>query len=372
MWLEPASRPALEETLFRFLLTVRDNRPQTLRAMVAERAMLREIVAAPHPDLREAFGHCLNALLLEMDYDMAARIKKRVPALVLGLALAANNCLAPMPLGEAAEADAVAGLYDDFTEALIAALPTARSFNTAIAYHAILRVSARAPLRVGTRRAALMRALIERSPLTALSSLDVHTPAGLESLAAELLPGWQVKPKATAYGWASDEDWLSAVAGLLKDKRIARFVRRGLLGMAETRVSCRNTGLLLEALRRRGESRAFILDFYESYDYFRAQTREREWQAEKRCWPILEEIEKLLRASGDSDAALQLNRRGNEYFLKFRALIETVIAENGVPADYAHLSREFVQSLRPLLAFVTESARQRLSFGAVAFNDAGH
>ncbi|HEY0406347.1 MAG TPA: hypothetical protein VGC89_11510 [Pyrinomonadaceae bacterium] len=366
-----AQRPTLEETLFRFLLTARNNRPLATNALAAEQATLREVYAAPHPDLKKVFGHCLNSLLVEIDDEMAGRSQMNVPAPVFGLALAVNNCLAPLSpaLFGAEESEAV--LFDKFTQALVATLPVARGLNAALAYHAVLRGTTDAIARISAPRATFMRALVERSPLTALWSLDTHTPAALEALASELLPGWQVKGRATDYGWPSDDEWLKRVAALLANERIARWSRRRWLAMPETRAACRNVGLLLEALRRRGGHRAFILDFYEAYDYFRARTRPDEWRGQERFWPVLDEIEKLLRVAGDSDAALQINRRGNEYFLKFRALIETVIAENGVPTDYAHLSREFIQSLRPLLAFVTEGARQRLSFGAVAFETAG-
>lgn len=367
MWLEPAPASLLEEKLFRFLLTVRDHRPQASTALVAEQATLREISSAPHPDLSAAFGQCLNALLIETGSDMDWM---NAPALVFGLALAVNNCIAPVRWEHSVEKDEEAALYDEFTEALVAALPPARTIQAALAYHAVLRGTPNAVARVGAKRAALIHALIERSPLTALWSMDVHTPSALEAMAAELLPGWTVKQNSVAYGWRSDNAWLKTVAMLLKDERIARWVRRRWLSMPETHHACRNTGLLLEAFRRRGGSRAFILDFYEAYDYFRAATRADRRQGRKRFWPILEEIEKLLRASGDEDAAMKINRRGNEYFLKFRPLVETVIAENGIPTDYAHLSREFIQSLRPLLAFTTEGTGQRLSFGAVTFGDA--
>ena len=362
----------MEEGLFRFLLTLRDNRAQSTMALVAAPATLREIYAAPHPQLKEAFGHCLTALLIEVDSETTAQEKMNVPAPIFGLALAVNNCLAPN-VGEQRAAGRGASEpeeADAFTEALVDTLRPARSLNVALAYHALLRGASDAVARLSAARAELMHALIERSPLTALSNLDVHTPSALEALAAELLPGWQVKNKSAAYGWKDDDAWLKTVVKLLGNERIARWVRRRWLVMPETRHSCRNIGLLLEALRRRGEHRAFILDFYEAYDYFRAQARAHQWQSGERFWPVLEEIEKLLRVGGESDAAIQINRRGNEYFLKFRALVETVIAENGIPTDYALLSREFIQTLRPLLAFVTEGTRQRLSFGAVAFDSA--
>jgi hypothetical protein len=371
MWLAPASRPLLEEALFRFLLTVRDNRPQASAAWAIKEGKLAKICADPHPDLRAAFAQCVEALLVEIDSERSARGKIKVPGTVFGLALAVNNCLAPLMPQKFGMETGEASFYDEFTQALVAAVPLARDAEAALAYHAVLRGTTGAVPLLSDERAKLMRALIERSPLTALCALDVHTPSAVETIAAELLPGWKSENQSILNGWSNADAWLETIGVLLRDERIARWVRQRWLVMPETRRACRNTGLLLEALRRRGTSRAFILEFYESYDYFRAQTREGEkFGRAQRFWPILDEIEKLLRTDGESEAALQINRRGNEYFQKFRPLVETVIAENGVPTDYALLSREFVRSLRPLLAFVTEGARQRLSFGALTFGDA--
>ncbi|HVF09644.1 MAG TPA: hypothetical protein VNA16_02520, partial [Abditibacteriaceae bacterium] len=148
-----------------------------------------------------------------------------------------------------------------------------------------------------------------------------------------------------------------------------RWVRQCWLAMAESRQACRNVGLVLEALRRRGDKRAFILEFYEAYDYFCAETVKGEWAGEIRVWPLLSSIQKLLLVSGDSEAALQVNRRGNEYFLKFRPLVAMVIAEGGVPKDYKLLTLQFVSALRPLLPYVTEAARPAISLGEVTFGE---
>jgi hypothetical protein len=361
----------VEEALFRFLLTARDNRPQARAAYAIKGAKLAKICATPSAELRAAFGQCLDALLVEIDSERNALGQMHVPGTVFGLALALNNCLAPGMTGQwRAETDE-GSFYDEFTEALVAATPAARDLDAALAYHAVLRGATGAAASVSARRATFINALIERSPLTALCALDMHTPSALENIAAELLPGWQMQHQSTSGAWTSDYAWLETIAVLLKDERVARQVRQRWLMMPETRAACRNVGLLLEALRRHGSNRAFILEFYESYDYFRAHTRADEWRGEARFWPVLDEMEKLLRVAGDNDAAMAINRRGNEYFLKFRPLVEIVIAEQGVPTDYALLSREFVQNLRPLLAFITAGARQRLSFGAVTFSDAG-
>ena len=126
---------------------------------------------------------------------------------------------------------------------------------------------------------------------------------------------------------------------------------------------------MLEILRRQYHLRRFILEFYEAYDFFCAETRPDKWHGQVRVWPILETIEKLLRAPGDSEAAIQVNRRGNEYFMKFRPLIKMIDAERGIIADYKHLKSEFEQAIRSLVHYTTEPGDQRISFDKVIFEN---
>jgi hypothetical protein len=261
----------------------------------------------------------------------------------------------------------------DFTTALIATLPPARDRDAAFAYHAVLRglpdgIASHAEGR-------LLDALIERSPLTALGALDRHMPAALEDLASTLLPGRTVGDGPVA--WASADAWLAAVSALLDDHRLARWARHCWLALEETHAACRNTGLLLEALRRRGGHRDLLWAFYESYDYFRGAPRSgngHRYGRVARTWPVLATIEKLLAVTGDDDlaseAALRANRRGSAYFLKFRPLLELVVDEGGLPAGYPQLTVGFVLALRRLVPYTTTAARQRISFEAVAFEDA--
>jgi hypothetical protein len=315
---------------------------------------LQALYSDPHPDLIEALRHGLDAFLVELGPDPATWGRVRAPVETLGVALAALNGLAPA--GHSGGAEGVETKAEEFAAALVDSLPPAGGRDAALAYHAVLRgVVAAAP---GPALPPVLHALLARSPLTALAALDRHTPAALDPLAAELLPGWQ--PVQHPGGDAGP--WLDGVAGLLAEPRLARWVRQRWLALPETRRACRNTGLLLEALRRRGGHRDFVLEFYEAYVYFRAETR-----AGARAWPVLETAEKLLRVPGDDRAALHLNRRGNEYFLKFRPLVEILIEEGGLPADYDQLSLEFVLALRRLLPYVTEGTQQRVAFGQVEF-----
>jgi len=367
MWITPSNKAELEQALFDFLQGVRDGQPSPTRPLAAGRDTLAALYAHPCALLRQALRHCLDAFLVELGPDPAAWGVVRGPVETLGLALAANNLLAGAGRATSDMNRETPPPDDpgDFTAALVAALPPARDRDAALAYHAVLRAARPSP------SGPIGHALLERSPITALCALDLHTPAALEPLAVELLPGWPADGPREGDVWAGPDEWLDAVAALLGDARLARWLRHRWLALPENRPACRNLGLLLEALRRRGAHRDLILQFYEAYDLLRGETRRDRWGNPVRVWPVLETTEQLLRASGDDEtalaAALHLNRRGNEYLLKFRALIETVIAEGGLPTDYAHLSRELLLALRALLPYVTAGAQQRLTFGEIRF-----
>ncbi len=358
----------LEETLFYFLLSVRDRQPQAVKPLIAENVTLHALYTEAHPDLWKALCHCLDAFLIELTPDPAQWGKLQVPTAALGLTLALHNSLVPVSSQQPGDEEKQTDLLEEFTTALVASLPPARERDAALVYHSVLYGTESTLRQPETERARLLHTLIELSPLTALWLLDMHTPAALNDLAAELLTGWRKIDRSQGNVWREAEEWLDVVCKLLADARIARWLRRRWLTMPETRQACRNVGLLLEALRRRGGQREFILEFYEAYDYFCANTKLDEWGKQVRVWPILETIDKLLRVPGDSEAVIRVNRWGNEYFLKFRSLIEIVIAENGIPSDYALLNWEFAWALRPILDYITENVQQRISFGEVVFS----
>ena len=413
MWIAPSKKNELAEALFHYLVSVRDGHPRAERPLIAAPDTLRALYASPHPDLQEALRHCLDAFLVELGPDPgvwgAVAAPVAAPVEALGVALAALNCL-----GGGAEGQGSTGageqerrdLVGEFTAALIATLPPAREHDAALAYHAVLRglpeaFAASAPgapsqpaqspypqpqtaqrprtqqqiTRRPRPRGRLFHALIERSPLTALWALDVHTPSALDPLAAELLSGWDPEDRP-ASAWPGPDDWLETVATLLDDAHVARWARHRWLALPESRPACRNTGLLLEALRRRdghNAHRDLLLAFYENYDYFRGETRVNRWGERVRAWPVVAAMEKLLTVPGDdelmAEAALRVNRRGNEYFLKFQPLLELVVAEGGMPVDYPQLTLNLVLTLRKLVPYTTEAARQRVSFEEIEFEE---
>lgn len=367
MWIEPSDKSLLEEQLFSFLLSVRNGKPQATKPMIADHSTLQSLCTEPHPDLKEALRHCLDTFLVELSSDPAQWGELQIPASAFGFALAFHNSLSQTAAAQINREEKKINPVKEFTSALFATLSPAYEKDTALVYHALLQGISAILSRLKIAQSEWLHELVEFSPLTMLQTLDVHTPIGLYALASELLPGWKGIELPQRKAWHSLAEWVNVVVMLLDDPKIARWLRHCWIAMPETRQSSRNIGLVIEALRRKGNHQGFIWEFYEAYDYLSAKMQPDEWSGQKRVWPLLQTIEKLLRISGDDEMTLKINRQGNEFFLKFRPLVEMIIAANGIPSEYKLLSRGFVQTLRPLLNYVTERGHQRITFREVAF-----
>jgi hypothetical protein len=358
----------LEESLFYFLKSLRDGRPQTAQPLLVDAATLRNLYDNPHPSLTEALRHCMDNFLVELDPNISRWGELELSSAIWGLVLAVHNCLVPT-YNQNNGPDPVA----EFTRALVDTLPPARTLPEVLAYHALLNHPAEALPYLPSSRTEIMQALLNLNPLSAVYHLHHHTPPPLTELAAELLRGWQRRVIAP-HPWANLTDWLDTVVVLLSQPLLVIYLRRRWLTLPESRPACRNLGLLLEALRRQGGQRDFILEFYEAYEYSSAETTRDNWGRFVLHWPILSEIEQLLSAGSDLDptnetaldAALHLNRRGNEYFLKFVPLIQLIITEGHPPTDYNHL-RDLPFALRPLLDLTTEGADLHLDMDSIEF-----
>ncbi|NIA19768.1 MAG: hypothetical protein GWP07_04965 [Xanthomonadaceae bacterium] len=324
---------------------------------------LRQLCRHPLPPLEEAWRWALMGLLVQFESHPGGRGIIQLPAAVALVTIAAYNCQA-QSLG-----DRQAEVISSWNDAVMAMIPPARDRDAMLAYHAVL-----AHVPAGGRTPAdwqkkLKADLVERSPLTGLLCLDEHTPQMLAELAAEMLPGWQVLNQIPS-PWKDREEWLETVILLLQDRTLGRWLRKSWLDMPETRGSCRNLGLLFEALRRRGGLEDILLEFYEAYDYF-GRLATADGAKATHHWPVLVLTAGLLKASSQTtgfEAARLLNRHGHEYLLKFRPLIEIIIARQEIPAEYRALSRELVHEyLRPLLDYVAEGGEQRLNFGRIRY-----
>jgi len=362
MWIRPASKLQVEEQLFYFLRSLCAGRLPADQPLLVEQATLQALYADPHHELVEALRYCLDSFLVELGPDAAQWGEFSLSPAVLGMALATYNCLIP----PVAQTDEAAKRLTQFGAALVQTLPPARELPQILTYHALLHRCTEALPNLTNSQAALMHALLNLSPLSAIYHLHLHTPPPLTPLAAELLPGWKNRV-ADPTPWSGLADWLNALTPALKRPAIATYLRRRWLTLPETRPVCRNLGLFLEALRRHGGHRAFILDFYEAYEYFCGQIIQDPWCGPIRHWSALDQAERLLRTGGDNEVAIHLNRWGNEYFLKFRPLIQTVIDDGHQPTDYNLLTDNLILAAGSLLDLVTEDAGQRLNLGKIAF-----
>jgi hypothetical protein len=319
----------------------------------------------PAPSLVDALRHSLARLLGDIEVRSVQRGIIQLPISVFILTLAAYNCQV-VNLGVRSDKEIIS-----WNDALLDMIPPAREMDVILAYHAVLN---HVTIDFGVRadwQKKLKAGLLERSPLTGLVCLDEHMPVIFAELTAEMLPGWQRLDQSSSSPWAGVEEWLGIVVMLLQEKSMERWLRQSWLAMPETRASCRNLGLLFEALRRRGGLENILLEFYEAYDYFGRQATA-DGKGENSLWPVLSLAARLLAADSQTvgpEAARFLNRYGHEYLLKFRPLIEIIIARRGIPAEYRALSRELVHVyLRPLLDYVAEGTGQRLVFGQLQFS----
>jgi len=359
-----------QEHLFHFLCSLGQGHARAEHPILLDQEALHDIRTAPHQLLGKALGRCLDAFLIRLTPDTGSWGRFDLSGAVWGVAIAASNCLLPLlsPQDRGIETapsqdqnGSASDLVAEFTHALIDTLPPARTLHEILTYHALLDIPAQTIPDLPPGRSELMQRLIHLSPMTALCHLHLHTPPGLIPLSVEMLPGW--KDRATDPApWADAEDWLNTLIPLTEQPSLARFLRQRWLTLPETGPACRNLGLLLESLRRQGNLRDFILEFYESYDYLCGQNIRTIRSGTYRHWPLLDKIERLLHTGGESDAgmeaAIRLNWLGHEYFLKFHALTQIIRDEGRVPTDYSHLNPGWIPALRPFLQFTEWSASQ--------------
>jgi len=344
--------PDLEKALFDFLESARSGNPIPGEPLAAPDNVMEKVFARPDPRLIDAMGRTLATGLSRICPDVTRHRGVSVSGRVLGFALAVYNAaaLARASAGDEPSPEAA------FTDALLRRLDPVSDPSDALAHHAVLsgiRPSA------ATLARDCWHTLLELSPLTALNGLEAWLPAGLHPLAGELLAAPPGFPRPRHEKWPVPDAWAKAAAALAAIPDVARWLHHRWLRLPETREACRNLGLALEALRRQGSCRDFILGFYEAYDYFGAPPE----SAGQPAWPVLPVIEKLLKSPGESETAIRLHRRGNEYLLKFLPLARIVIAEPKSRYRFSRLTDEFILGrIQPLLEYATEFSGQRVTF----------
>ncbi len=221
----------------------------------------------------------------------------------------------------------------------------------------------------------LLAALLRTNPLSELKNIDLLLPAPLKNLAGSYLVHQaedkeshdQTKPDATAKN--NYQQWWFQAEKFILTPPLKRLLRDQWLSIPENSLSCMGLGIFLEELRRRGKKqfRTPILEFFEAYDYLQHHQAQKEGTL---CsYKKLTIIRHLLESKNREH-----NRKGNEYFLKFRALLEIVAAEQAIPREFLHLSRKLcLQHLAPLSTLATIIGGERITmtptFGTIQFSD---
>ena len=230
----------------------------------------------------------------------------------------------------------------------------------------------RARPRAGTENRELFRALLAVSPLSELKHLDLELPEPIRELSGRYLVR---KPGETSNAESDEQEskksrsrlkrWWFRGEDIYADSSLRRILIDSWLEMPENGSGAAGIGIFLEELRLRDRKRFRrpILEFFEACDYLErnSQPADRNFR-----YPRLMIIDRLLKSADPG-----LNRRGNERFLKFRALLEIIAEEKGVPSDFRHLSRDFCLQQLARLATVIGGRREGLSqeFSGLQFSD---
>ena len=249
---------------------------------------------------------------------------------------------------------------NDYLDHLLEAIAPATDQENWLTYDLIIEPCARMQRRHpgdNETTGRLLTSLFELSPLSELKNLDLHLPPPLQSLVSEYL----VMPPGRFGSRESDRhddrgQWWVRSEKIFGDPELGRVLRQGWLQLPEQSNAAVGIGIFLEEMRLRGERefRRPILEYYEACDYLARKQQETDGQDP---YPEITIIRQLL-----SSRNRTLNHKGNARFLRYRALLEIIASEQGIPGDFRHLSREFCLGLLPLarLATIIGGRRQGL------------
>jgi len=271
----------------------------------------------------------------------------------------------------------------DYTLKLCQTIPSAADPVAGVLYDSLIdpccKIWRKNPPKTKNERS-LLAALLCINPFSELKNLDLKLPAPLKNLTGCYLvhqdkmqeyPEQSTPATSNSVRNSNHQWWLQAERFILTPP-LMRILRDQWLTIPENSLSCTGLGIFLEELRRREKKqfRTPILEFFEAYDYLQQhQTQEESGLHRQHSYQKLAIIQHLLESKNH-----KLNRKGNAYFLKFRALLEIIAEEQSVPNEIHHLSREFcLQRLAPLSALATIIGGERTaitpSFGMVQYSD---
>ncbi len=367
----------LETALATFLRLLAAGQAEALAGwrarLIPDRETIIALASSPSPSLAKAWRD-LAALVTAVDDNHLhqATVTFNLSPRVTALAVAATNFLtlvntdAPTMADKSPDSDG----FPAYNLALAAAAAANDDPWEWLLYDTFITPCAdrvrTGPQNLNRPTRELFRALLATNPISGLKNLDLELPEAIRELSGRYLvkkPGEtfarDLQERAAKRPVRLRKWWLQAEAAYA-DRNLRRILIESWLELPENGLSGAGTGIFLEELRLRDpvRFRRPILEFYEAYDYLSHFGKA---AGKETPPPQLEIMERLLRASDR-----ELNRRGNERFLKFRALLEIIAEEQAVPHDFKHLSRTFcLRELLPLtrLATVIGGRREALKQG---------
>ncbi len=353
MRLESEKLALVDAELAAFIISLAGLRPVCRALLQVNGGILRKLVETPSYELQRAWQVIARQQFKGLPADDFGKSK---PVFVitpdlLGLTVVLHNRVALQSDNFNNESEPVS-LYD---RSLLNCLPVPRSPSEILSFDLLLSAYFQC-LRTGAESIELdsfSSDLLNLSPFTSLKHLDLALPRPLARIAAEYLAHWTGDENEKDEG-----EWWNRVDDILCHPGLVTALRNAWLELNENRSACLGLGVFLEEIRRRGQNDHLILSFFEAYEFTQKimQTESKEESVS-----LLDLVVSQLAAPGDSLSGRRLNQVGNEYFLKFRALLEIVAARGGVPVEFRHLSHDFcLKRLLPLVPLATITGGQRL------------
>jgi len=344
--------------LFEFLNSGLQGHIAVNKPMITDDETFLSVYNNPDPNLVSAVKNCIN-ILLESIYPHDSKIDEiNFPVTVIGMLFAVYNCLAVKTIQNDDDSDYVF----DFTQNIIKSIPPADNTIDWLCYHSIVQLAAKQSLAFSSKQKQLFAQCINSNSLSKLVLIDHFLPYDLYDLASELIPDWK-KPYIDS-NLKKKGSWINHVEKILDDKYLNRWVIHEWLKLKISLNTCRNTGLILESLRRKGIHNSFILDFYESCVYF---------SNDKSIFDIygaLDTTETLLSAPGANKLARKLNLKGHEYYIQFLPLMKMMDDKKSAPCRSKNLNKKIISIIMRLQGFYTylvKEGEHKTIFGEIEF-----
>lgn len=353
MRLESEKLVLIDAELVGFITSMAGLQPVARRLLQVDGDLLSHLVTDSSPALKQAWKVLVRQQLKKFSVGNCTSKNPGfvVTQALVGVAVVLNNRVALRGDFLSNESELIT-LHD---RALLNFLPVPRStpdilsFDLLLsAYFQFLRTEAEP-----VEQDPVSLDLLNFSTFTSLKFFDFSLPRPLVRIAPDYLSHW---PNIESAG--DEVEWWNLVDEILCQPDLTADLRNAWLELPENRLSCLGLGVFLEEIRRRGQYDNLILSFFEAYEFLQKIPQS---EPEKEPVYLLGLISSQLSASGDCLSGRRLNQVGNEYFLKFRALLEIVAARGGVPGEFRHLSHDFCfNRLLPLVAMATITGGQRL------------